>query len=229
MILSLLAAVAVSSSPYAEIDRLYSHRDQVGNLERTLSLLEGKEDPQALWRLGRSLLRQGERAGAKREKVALFTRAEETARRAAELAPTEPEALYWQGVAMGRRGQARGMMRSLFMVGPLKRLMRKALELEPKHAGAHQVLGEMLMALPGFAGGSKKEAVAELEASVRSDPSRAASYTALAEAYLGVGRREDAERVLREVEGITAPDDPAEFQEILTDAREMLSKISRKP
>ena len=228
MTLALALAVAVSSSPYSEIDALYFHRDQAGSLERTLSLLEGREDPQALWHLGRSRLRQGERAGSKREKVALFARAEAAARRAAELAPTEPEALYWQGVAMGRRGQARGMMRSLFMVGPLKKLMRSVLELDPRHAGARQVLGEMLMALPGFAGGSKTEAVAELEASVRSDPSRACSYPALAQAYLGVGRREDAERVLREVEGIAVPDDPAEFQDILSDARETLSRISKR-
>jgi tetratricopeptide (TPR) repeat protein len=221
----LWAQVAVSSQLLARADWLYFHRHQAGHLEESIALLEGQQQrPEVLWRLGRSLLRLGERSPAKKEKLVLFSRAEDLARRSAEAAPNEAQAHFWLGVAMGRAGQTRGMLRSIFVVGPLRREMREVLRLDPGHAGAHHVLGEMLFEIPAIAGGSKKGAVLELEKAAELSPDYSSVFPDLAEAYLAIGERDKAKAALEHVFSIKEPADPAEYDEDVREARKMLAK-----
>ena len=214
----------------AEADRLYLHRDQGSNLAAAVALLEERlrvadADPQALWRLGRCLVRQGELRADRAGKLAVYDRAESLLRRAVDLAPREADAHYWFGIAMGRRGETRGILRSLFLIGPLRREMRTVLGLDPKHGGAHHVLGEMLREIPVFAGGDKKAAARELEIAARLEPDEAAHFTALAQDYLDLGRPDQARAVLEHVFTIRSPADPGEYAEDVLDAREMLKKL----
>ena len=55
------------------------------------------------------------------------------------------------------------MLKSLFLVGTIRREMETTLKLDPSHGGAHHVLGELYWQLPGFAGGDKELAVREFE------------------------------------------------------------------
>jgi tetratricopeptide (TPR) repeat protein len=219
--------LAVSSGVVGEADSLYWNRNQNGNLERSIALLESQpgNQPENLWRLGRSLVRLGEKKVSKHEKIEIFSRAESLLRQAVTLEPQSPQAHCWLGIAMGRRGEARGILRSLFLIGPLKREMREVLKLDPKHAWAHHVLGEMLFQIPIFAGGSKKGAVRELEMSASSEPDGASHFTALAKAYLAVGKRDQARTALEHVFTIKTPADPAEYDEDVRDAREMLKNL----
>lgn len=215
---------------WASIDKLYFSRQESGNLERTLERLEPlarEKDPQALWRLGRSLVRAGERAKKKKDKLALYERAESALAEAVALAPKDPEIRFWRGVAMGRRGQTKGMMSSLGIVKPLRREMEAVLALDPGHGGAHRVLGEMLLQLPGFAGGDKKEGLAELEKAVELSPRHTANYVPLAEAYAKAGRKDDARRVLERLLKVSEPADPAQAPGDLKDGKKLLESLKR--
>ena len=223
-------STAAAQSELAEADDLYFHRNRGRNLELSLSVLEGRlarrpADAQALWRLGRSLVRLGEGTRETKERLSIFERAQSSVERSLEIDERSAEAHYWCGVAAGRAGQARGMLRSLFLVGPIRRHMKRALELDPGMGRAHQVLGEIQKEIPGFAGGSKREAVAEIEKAVRLSPGYTAGYTALAEAYLAVGDKEGARRVLRRAFELKAPEDPGEHEENLADARKLLEGL----
>jgi len=227
------AAAAVPAASAAEADRLYFHRHQGTNLADDISFLEAQlkadpEQPAWLWRLGRALVRLGERQAAKSDKLATYTRAVVFLNRAVSLAPREPQAHYWLGLALGRRGQVRGVLRSLFLVGPLRQEMRTVLELDPNNGGAHHVLGEMLLAIPIFAGGSKKQAVRELETAAVLEPDSSAHFTALAEAYLAVGERGQARAALERVFSIRRPSDPGEYDDDVQEARDMLKRIARR-
>jgi glycerate kinase len=228
----LLLAGAARAGDFAEIDRLYWNRHQGDNLARSVALLEARlkaepKDAEALWRLGRSLVRVGERQSSKKDKLAAFARAQASAERAVELAPRDAEANFIVGLAMGRLGQTRGIMRSLFMVGPMKKRMRTVLELDPRHAGAHHVLGEMLRQLPAFAGGSKAGAVRELEEAVRLEPAGTSHYPALAQAYVDAGRRDKAAETLQACVKISAPADPADAADDLQECRDTLRRLKR--
>jgi tetratricopeptide (TPR) repeat protein len=228
----LAAPASIPSAALAEADRLYFHRDQSQNLEGSISLLEAQlkifpDRPALLWRLGRSLVRLGERQDAKPEKLAAYTRAEKLLKKAVELSPRDPQAHYWLGLAMGRRGQVRGILRSLFLVVPLRREMRTVLELDPKNGGAHHVLGEMLMEIPVLAGGDKQQGVKELELAARLEPDYAPHFIDLAEAYLAVGQKAKAKAALERIAVIRSPADPGEYDENIQEAREMLKKLER--
>ncbi|MEK9146099.1 MAG: hypothetical protein AAB339_10860, partial [Elusimicrobiota bacterium] len=81
--------------------------------------------------------------------------------------------------------------------------------------------------LPGFAGGSKRKAVAEFEAAVRLSPRHTVNLTALGRALLESGEKEKAKDALRGAMAVKDPDDPAEHEESLAEARRMLSGIER--
>jgi len=221
-----LSAVPGRALSTSTVDSLYFTRDQPGKLEDTLPLLEAEPDnPEALWRLGRSWVRLGERRDGKKAKLEAFERAKDALDRALKGDAESVEAHYWHGIALGRIGQTRGIMRSLFMIGPMKRGMRRVLELDPKHSGAHHVLGEMYRQLPAFAGGSRALAVAELERALELGPHHTAHYPALAQAYLDAGRREDAIRVLKALDGVKMPADPPDAEGNREEARRLLDAL----
>jgi tetratricopeptide (TPR) repeat protein len=215
---------------FVEIDRLYFHRDQAGNLKQSTELLRARlkaapEDAEALWRLCRSEVRWGERKKKKRTRIKIFTHAEQLCERAVAFNAQSSDAAFWFGLALGRRGQARGILRSLFMIKPLKQRMRRVIELDPQHGGAHHVLGQMLMKVPGFAGGDKEEGVRELLAANRLSPNFTATYPALAEAYIKIKEREKAVGVLRSFYKVKKPADPADYAGHRRDVEELLKEL----
>lgn len=233
------SSIAVSSESFIaesqgwfEVDRRYHHRHIAGNLERSISILESSlsqdpDNPQILWRLGRSLVRLGERSKTRRGKLEIFNLAREYLERSIGKAPAFSESHFWLGLALGRIGQTRGALKSLFLIGPIRREMRKTLELDPNHSGAHHVLGEVLRQIPGFAGGSKKGAVAELEKAVALGPNHTAHYPALAQAYLDIGERAKAVDILRKALDVKTPNDPGEYGDNIRDARDMLRRLDK--
>ncbi len=222
-------AVSTAPAELASIDRLYLHRHEAGKLEESIALLEERlrrdaSESAVLWRLGRSLVRRGEKQASPGGKLADFSRARELIERALSLEDKDPEAHFWWGVAAGRWGQERGMLRSLFLVGPIKKRMLRVLELDPGHGGAHHLLGELYRQLPGFAGGSKRKAVLEFEAAVRLSPRHTVNHIALGRALLERGEKARAGEVLRAALEVKDPDDPAEHEESLAEARRMLEQ-----
>lgn len=212
-----------------EADRAYFERQLPGRLEQSNRALEGllgasPEDAEVLWRLARGLVRAGERRGDKKAALADFTRAESLAGRAVALSSASADAWYWHGVALGKQGEARGMMRSLFMVGPLKKRMEGTLRLAPRHAPARHVLGELLWQLPGVLGGSKAGARRELEAALAGDPSYTAPYPTLAEVYRGAGLKKEAEALLPRILAVEKPADPAEYPDNVADLKKALGQ-----
>ena len=57
------------------------------------------------------------------------------ARRAVELDDENPNADYWTGVLMGRIGEERGILQSLFMVDDIMKAVQRTLELDPDARG----------------------------------------------------------------------------------------------
>jgi len=228
--LVLTAAPARAGADVAAADRLYWHRNEGKNLDEALRGLDAllaasPDDPELLWRKGRALFRRGEKQARKAEKLADYISAEDLIKRAVDLKPSSADAHFWYGVAMGRRGETQGILKSLFLVKPIRKEMNVTLRLDPNHGGAHRVLGEILWQIPGFAGGDKKKALAEFEASVRLSPNYTANYQPLAEAYVHYGRKDEARALLKRLEAITEPSDPAAYPDDLSDAKLLLATL----
>ena len=222
------------------IDNLYFHRDVLGNLDQSLveinSNLERVEKsdgrqglvPEFLWMRCRSLVRRGEKREKNSDKLADYDLARQDCEKSVSLSSGSVDARFWNGISMGRWGEAKGVLKALFLIKPIRREMAATLALDPNHGGAHRVLGEMLWQIPGLAGGDKKQALVEYETAVRLSPNHSSNYQTLAEAYLYYGRKDDAIRTLNAVSAIASPEDPAEYPDDLSDAKKLLAKLTAK-
>lgn len=222
-----------------EIDSLYFHREIPGNLEKSIERstenisrvqklhIDGPES-EYLWLRCRSLIRRGEKRSSKAEKLSDYESARKDCEAAVAKSSGSADAHFWLGVAMGRWGETKGILKAMFLIKPIRHEMEETLKLDPNHGGAHHVLGEMLWQVPGFAGGDKKKALAEFELAVKLSPTHTSNYQPLAEAYLKFDRKDDAIRTLKAVEAVKDSADPAEYAANLADARALLAKLGAK-
>jgi len=216
----------------AKIDDLYFHRDQGRNLDESISELDGliKDHGAAdlYWRRCRSLVRRGEKREKKADKLADYDLARQDCEKAVALDDKDADARFWHGVSLGRWGEAKGIMKAMFLIKPIRAEMAATLDIDPKYGGAHRVLGEMLWQIPGFAGGDKKAALGEYETAVKLSPRYSSNYLALSDAYLHFKRKDDAIKTLNALLAIAEPADPAEFAEDAADARKRLAALTKK-
>jgi hypothetical protein len=221
-------------SAYCDVDELYFTRNHEDNLERSIKKLEEilKDNPQeevnTRWRRCRSLVARGEKREKKADRLADYELARQDCENAVALSSGSADAHFWYGISMGRWGEAKGIMKAMFLIKPIRNEMAETLRLDPQQGGAHRVLGEMLWQIPGFAGGDKRAALTEYETAVKMSPTHSTNYQVLAEAYLHFDRKDDAIRVLKSVAEIKDPADPAEYPGDLADAKKLLDKLGAK-
>jgi tetratricopeptide (TPR) repeat protein len=217
------------------VDQEYFHRDQGDNLARSIV----DSDPvlrtdaptaqaAAYWRRCRSLVARGEKREKSSDKLADYDLARKDCEKAVALSSGSADAHFWYGISMGRWGEAKGIMKAMFLIKPIRKEMAETLRLDPKQGGAHRVLGEMLWQIPGFAGGDKKKALEEYEQAVKMSPNHSTNYQVLAEAYLHFDRKDDAIKTLNAVADIKEPADPADYPGDLADAKKLLATLTAK-
>lgn len=219
------------SSPYATIDSLYLHRDVPGRLDSDLRLIaralhHSPENPALLWREGRALVRQGEERLSAKERRADFSRARAVLSASVRGAPRCPQAHYWLGLALGLLGREDGLIKSAFLVSPLKRQMKEAIRLDPRDGRPHRVLGELYESLPRMLGGGHGKALREFQKAAKLSPRDSSARLALAQAYRRRGMRAQARVELESIIQEKNPADPAEYADDLKEARKLLLENS---
>ncbi|MFW6213311.1 MAG: hypothetical protein ACOC8L_10455, partial [Spirochaetota bacterium] len=84
------------------------------------------------------------------ELTATYEAGEQYGIEAVEADPNNHLGYYWQSANIGRWGQTKGVLNSLFKAGPMRDLLRTAVEVEPEHAGSYYVLGQLYSEVPGL-------------------------------------------------------------------------------
>ena len=232
LVLALSAPARAHGADYAAIDQLYFHRDQGKNLDESISALDTQiksgGDGDLYWRRCRSLVGRGDKREKKSDKLVDYDLARQDCEKSVKLNPNAADAHFWYGISMGRWGEAKGIMKAMFLIKPIRKEMAETLKLDPKQGGAHRVLGEMLWQIPGFAGGDKKQALVEYEAAVKMSPDHSTNYQPLAEAYVYFDRKDDAIKTLKAVAEIKNPADPSDYPGDLADSKKLLEKLTKK-
>lgn len=143
----------------------------------------------------------GDLAADKEEKKRLFKEGMVLAARAAALKPDRVEGHYWLGVHTGSYGQARGVLKSLFLKNDIIRAMERAIARDGAYeqAGAHCVLGRLYYEVPGMFGGSKKKSRQCLETCRGIAPKSSVCLLFLAETYWALGEKDLAVKTLEEL------------------------------
>jgi tetratricopeptide (TPR) repeat protein len=225
-----LSQQAESQALIAQGDELYTQRADLAKAKDALAkyqeaLLKGGSDYEAYWKMARAEYWIGGHTEEGKLAKAAFELGIYYAKKAVALEPEKPDGHYWLGVNYGKYGEARGVLKSLFLVKPIKAEMNKVVELDRSYefGGADRVLGRVYYKLPGFAGGSNAKSLEHLLKSKEYGPNDATTRMFLADTYLALDKVEEARQELEYLIGMTsAPEDQAETEELQVQAKKML-------
>ncbi|MCD6122871.1 MAG: hypothetical protein J7K04_13625 [Spirochaetales bacterium] len=113
-----------------------------------------EEKAEVYWRLARVVLNLGDQAenhGIKgNELLNYFVEGEKYADKAIGADPDNFNGYYWKSANIGRWGQTKGILNSLFKAGPMRDLLKKTVTLNPDFPDAYYVLGQLYEQVPGF-------------------------------------------------------------------------------
>ncbi len=112
------------------------------------------EKAAVLWRLSRQSLMltdaKKRRGASDEELLAEYEKGEEFALQALELEPRNHHAIYWKASNVGRWGQTKGVLDSLFKAGDMREDLEEAVSIAPGHENSYYVLGKLYAEVPGF-------------------------------------------------------------------------------
>jgi len=158
----LLIIVPLGMADFPDILDRVDQLHEAEKYEQTKSLIEsslaeaknGVEKAEFHWRLARAWLNLGDEAednGIVEEALlAYFESGEAEAQKAIEADPNNHLGYYWKSANIGRWGQVKGILNSLFKAKPMRDLLQQAVAVEPEHADSFYVLGQLFEQVPGF-------------------------------------------------------------------------------
>lgn len=235
-ILSLISDTAYVRKQLVKSDSLYfeSYKDTslFNKSEAILDslILNSKVlQDEILWKKSHLCFERGYSLKNKNQKRQWYERGEKLAKISIGKNPKNPEAHFWLAVNKGSVGKLNGVLNSLFMVDPLKKEAQKVIELNPNHAGAHMVLGEIYKSLPGLFGGDKEKAIQEFKTAMAKDSLFTATYVILAETYRDIGKIEEAKKTLNKLLSFKKSRDIRRFNLYeIKDAQKLLKELEEK-
>jgi tetratricopeptide (TPR) repeat protein len=145
------------------------------------------------------------RAVTPEDKLAAYDRGREIGRRAVELAPKSHDAHLWYAINTARWGETQGVLRSLFLLPTIREELTILLGLDPRSVRAHTLAGNVLLEVPGFAGGDRAKAEEHFKKALEVDPRFTNARVDLARVYIADARYADARRELQKVVAETKP------------------------
>jgi len=206
--------IAKGDELYAEMTDMATAQEALQYYRKAMGIAEDRYE--AFWKISRQLYFIGAHTEKKKEKKTIFAQGVYNAERAMELEPEKVDGYYWRGVNNGKFGEAKGILKSLALVKPIKRDMNKVIELDKNYegGGADRVLGRVYFKLPGLAGGSKKKSLEHLERSKELGPEDAMTRVYLGETFLAI---KEIEKSRAELEYVLNNEDDARW---ITDIKE---------
>lgn len=191
---------------YSEMQHMAAAKEALAKYMEALKTAENKYD--VYWRMARINYYIGAHTESKKEKKLIFSQGVYYGKKAVAAELEKCDGHYWLGVNNGKYGEVKGVLKSLALVKPIKNAMKKVIEIDPKYedGGAYRVLGRVYFKLPGFAGGSKKKSLENLEKSKELGPEDVLTRLYLAETHLALKQKEKARAELEYI--ISMEDDP---------------------
>jgi tetratricopeptide (TPR) repeat protein len=121
------------------------------------------------------------------------------AKQAFELDESNADAHFFHAANLGSAERLRGITNAAMVVKQIKHCAMRAIELNPKHAQALQMMGGLLMELPWFLGGDEKKAQEYLERAIAADGNFTNARILVATIYKKQRRIDDAKQQLEAV------------------------------
>lgn len=237
--ISLQVRTASSKDPILEqAASLYRLRaKQQGALTQAIDLLSGflARNPScydALWMQSRNYWYKGYHGNESRKnRLVCYEKARDYANRASTVDEGRCEGHYWNALATGLCGQETGILKSLSLVGTVRKRLEQCLLIDSEHSDAYRALAELYFRVPGppLSIGNKKKALDLIRKAIHFGPTNPENWLLCAEILMDArdygGTREAVSRTL------ALPDDdedPLWSQEIKRRARGLLVELALK-
>jgi len=194
-------------------DQLYELRDDPVNAFKAIEKYEQafKLNPQsyeASWKIAKTSfylaeILQDKQDKEKKKKV--VEKGVSFAEKAVKINPRGVEGHFWLGVCYTKVGEVKGVLKSLFLIGPIKREMRLVINMDDHYegAGAYTVLGRVYSQVPGIFGGSNKKARQNYEKAKSISPGNSLNLLFLAETLWDMDEKQPAIKTLKELIELT--------------------------
>ncbi|MGC8685024.1 MAG: tetratricopeptide repeat protein [bacterium] len=143
--------------------------------------------------------------------------------------PDNAMGYFWMSANIGRIGQYKGVLNSLFMLPDFKKYLGKAYEINKTDPNILEAYGEMYYELPWIAGGSDKKALEYLNASLKNDPNFTLPMVIMGKVYIKQGEYDKAREILEKVINYKTPSYRADW--LMSDkplAQKLLNSINPK-
>jgi hypothetical protein len=163
-------------------------------------LREGKPSPELLVRVSSTYFdladdlltddkkrREAYEAGAKAAEEAFM------------LDDTNADAHFFHAVNVGSAARLKGVTNGAMVVKEMKQCAQRAIDLNPKHPQALQLMGALLIELPWMLGGDEKKAQEYLERAIAADGNYTKARILIAKLYKKQGRIQEARKQLEAV------------------------------
>jgi tetratricopeptide (TPR) repeat protein len=193
-----------------EGDRAYLKRADLIQAKVALEMYEKSieqypNEVEPYWKASRAAWWIADHTTSSIEKIATFQKGIDLAKKALVLNPNSVEAHFWLGGNMGSFGEAKGVLKSLFLVKPIRKEMEDVIRLNPTFDGGagYRVLGVVDYKVPGFAGGNKKRALENLNKALAIDSTSSFNHYYMAEYFFTVGNKAKASEHLAILQSLT--------------------------
>jgi len=203
LVMAFAASAQETKTFVAQGDDLYAERGDLAKAKEALAkyreaLAAGEDAYGVYWRLARVEYWTGDHTPDKTEKKRIFEQGIYHGKKAVQLNPDKADGHFWLGVCYGVYGEAKGVLKSLSLVKPIKEAMQRVLEIDPAYekGGADQVLGRVYYELPGFAGGSKKKSLDHLLKAREYGPRVGLTLLYLSDTYIALDEVDKARECL---------------------------------
>jgi tetratricopeptide (TPR) repeat protein len=234
LVLAFAARAQETKTLVQQGDDLYVQRGDLAMAKEALikyqaALAAGEDAYGVSWRLSRVEYWIGDHTADKTAKKQIFQQGIGHAKKAIELGPDKVEGHFWLGVCYGVYGEAKGILKSLALVKPIKAEMRRVLEIEPAYdkGGADRVLGRVYHEVPGIAGGSEKKSLEHLLKAVEYGPRVGLNLIYLADTYISLGQIDKARQTLEFI--LTMEPEPELIPETMEEREQARHKLEGKP
>jgi tetratricopeptide (TPR) repeat protein len=180
------------------------------------------------WRLARACWWLGDHV-PKAERLAIYDQGKTAGEKAVQLQPQGRDGHYWLGVCMGRTGEERGVLNSLFLVAPIAKEMEAVLAIQPRDAEARHVLSILYRKAPGWplSRGDMQKSLALAREAVAIRPDLVNNHVGLALTLLALHQDEEAKQELHLA--LTLPGAPEYQPETVDDKHEAQTLLNPLP
>jgi tetratricopeptide (TPR) repeat protein len=234
LILAVAARAQETKTLVQQGDALYVERGDLAKAKEALAkyqaaLAAGEDAYGTNWRLARVEYWIGDHTPDNNVKKQIFQQGIDHAKKAIELGPKKVEGHFWLGVCYGVYGEAKGVLKSLSLVKPIKEEMRQVLEIEPAYdkGGADRILGRVFHEVPGIFGGSEKKSLEHLLKAVEYGPRVGLNLLYLADTYIDLDQIDKARQTLEYI--LTMEPEPELLPETAEERVQARQKLEGKP